>query len=70
MEKRIIFRVSDEMYEKVNEAVKQGNAKTISELGRAALSEFLTKFQASKLAKASERTRKKLWTQIPSTQRS
>ena len=50
MEKRIIFRVPDEMYEKVNEAVKQGNARTISELVRAALSEFLTKFQAKEEA--------------------
>lgn len=41
MDKRIIFRLPDEMYEQVNEAVRQGKAKTVSELIRAALSKFL-----------------------------
>jgi len=43
LEKRIIFRLPDSMYEQVKEAVKKGKAKTPSELIRAALKEFLSK---------------------------
>jgi Arc/MetJ-type ribon-helix-helix transcriptional regulator len=43
LEKRIIFRLPDSMYEQVKEAVKKGKAKTPSELVRAALKEFLSK---------------------------
>ena len=43
MEKRIIFRLPDKMNEQVNQAVKEGRAKTVSELVRAALKEFLEK---------------------------
>jgi len=41
MQKRIIFRIPDSMYEKVIEAIKEGKAKTPSALGRAALEQFL-----------------------------
>jgi Arc/MetJ-type ribon-helix-helix transcriptional regulator len=41
MQKRIIFRLPDAMYEKVNVAIKEGKAKTPSELIRAALSTYL-----------------------------
>jgi len=50
MDKRIILRVSDKMYEQINGAIKQGKAKTISELVRAALSQFLTEIQAEEEA--------------------
>lgn len=43
MEKRIIFRIPDEMYNNVLSAVKDGKAKNPSELIRMALSEFLSK---------------------------
>ena len=43
MEKRIIFRISDKMFEQLKEAVKEGRAKNPSELVRAALKEFLEK---------------------------
>jgi Arc/MetJ-type ribon-helix-helix transcriptional regulator len=41
MKNRIIFRVPEETYEQVNRAVKEGKAKTVSELIRASLKEFL-----------------------------
>jgi len=41
LEKRIIFRLPDSMYEQVKEAVKKGKAKTPSELIREAVREFL-----------------------------
>jgi Arc/MetJ-type ribon-helix-helix transcriptional regulator len=41
MEKRLIFRVPDRIYEQVNKAVKDGKAKNPSELVRLALTEFL-----------------------------
>ena len=41
MEKRIIFRLPDKMNEQINRAVKEGKVKTVSELVRAALKEFL-----------------------------
>jgi len=40
MEKRIIFRLPDTMYEQVNVAVKEGKAKTPSDLIRLALAQF------------------------------
>jgi len=43
VEKRIIFRLPDKMYEQVNEVVEAGKFKSLSELIRAALSEFLKK---------------------------
>jgi len=36
-----MFRLPDKMYEQVNEVVKNGKAKTVSDLIRKALSEFL-----------------------------
>jgi len=41
MDKRIIFRIPDMMHEEVNNAVRDGKAKTVSELIRKALKEFL-----------------------------
>jgi len=41
MDKRLIFRLPDQMYEQVNQAVQKGKAKNPSELIRAALREFL-----------------------------
>jgi Arc/MetJ-type ribon-helix-helix transcriptional regulator len=41
MQKRIIFRLSDPLFAKVNEAIQKGKARNISELTRKALSEFL-----------------------------
>lgn len=41
MEKRIILRVPDELYEQVNEVVKEGKFKNVSQVVRAALQEFL-----------------------------
>jgi Arc/MetJ-type ribon-helix-helix transcriptional regulator len=41
MEKRIIFRLPDQMFEQVNQAIKEGKAKNQSELIRAALKQFL-----------------------------
>ena len=43
MQKRLIFRLSDKMFEQVNKAVKDGKAKNSSELARTALTEFLEK---------------------------
>jgi len=43
MQKRIIFRLPDKLYEQVQQAVKNGKAKNPSELIRAALKEFLSK---------------------------
>ncbi len=43
MEKRIIFRLPDAMYEQVKRVVKEGKARNPSELIRAALEEFLSK---------------------------
>jgi Arc/MetJ-type ribon-helix-helix transcriptional regulator len=43
MDKRIIFRLPDFMNQQVNEAVKNGIAKTPSELIRIALTESLKK---------------------------
>jgi Arc/MetJ-type ribon-helix-helix transcriptional regulator len=42
MEKRIIFRLPDGMFEQIDKAIKEGKAKTVSELIRTALSKFLT----------------------------
>lgn len=41
MQKRIMFRLPDHMYQQVNEAVRQGKAKTPSELIRKALFRFI-----------------------------
>jgi Arc/MetJ-type ribon-helix-helix transcriptional regulator len=41
MEKRLIFRIPDKMFDQVNNAIKNGKAKNPSELIRAALKEFL-----------------------------
>jgi Arc/MetJ-type ribon-helix-helix transcriptional regulator len=41
MEKRIIFRLPDSMYEQINALTKEGKFKNISEVIRAALSKFL-----------------------------
>jgi Arc/MetJ-type ribon-helix-helix transcriptional regulator len=41
MQKRIIFRLPDAMYEQVAQAIKQGKAKTPSALIRQALEQFL-----------------------------
>jgi Arc/MetJ-type ribon-helix-helix transcriptional regulator len=43
MEKRLIFRLPDNMFEQANKAVKNGKAKTVSHLMRIALREFLEK---------------------------
>jgi Arc/MetJ-type ribon-helix-helix transcriptional regulator len=43
MDKRFNFRVSDQMYQQVHEAIKKGVAKTPSELIRLALEQFLQK---------------------------
>jgi Arc/MetJ-type ribon-helix-helix transcriptional regulator len=43
MNKRIIFRLSDEMYERVVMAMSEGRFKSLSELVRKALDEFLSK---------------------------
>jgi len=43
MKKRIIFRLPDKMYERVNEAVEAGRFRSVSELIRWALNEFLSK---------------------------
>jgi Arc/MetJ-type ribon-helix-helix transcriptional regulator len=40
MEKRIIFRLPERMHEQITEAVKQGKAKTPSQLIRLAISKF------------------------------
>jgi len=45
MKKRIMLRVPDKMYEEINRALKQGKTRTISELVRAALSEYLKKVE-------------------------
>jgi Arc/MetJ-type ribon-helix-helix transcriptional regulator len=41
MQKRLIFRLPDEMFVQVNRAVENGKAKTPSDLIRQALKEFL-----------------------------
>jgi len=41
MQKRLIFRLPDEMYTQINRVVKKGKAKTVSDLIRQALKEFL-----------------------------
>jgi Arc/MetJ-type ribon-helix-helix transcriptional regulator len=41
MKKRIIFRLSDDIYKQISLAVKEGKAKTRSELVRTALDQFL-----------------------------
>ena len=41
MQKRLIFRLPDSMFEQINKAVKNGKAKSASDLIRAALKEFL-----------------------------
>jgi Arc/MetJ-type ribon-helix-helix transcriptional regulator len=41
MQKRIIFRLPDPLFAEVNKAIENGKAKTISELIRKALQEFL-----------------------------
>jgi len=41
MEKRIIFRLPDSMYEQINALTKEGKFKNISEVIRVALSKFL-----------------------------
>jgi Arc/MetJ-type ribon-helix-helix transcriptional regulator len=43
MEKRIIFRLPDEMDEQINALVHEGRFKSISEIVRQALKEFLSK---------------------------
>jgi metal-responsive CopG/Arc/MetJ family transcriptional regulator len=43
MGKRIIFRLPDTLFAEVNEAIKQGKARTTSDLIRTALIEFLKK---------------------------
>jgi Arc/MetJ-type ribon-helix-helix transcriptional regulator len=43
MEKRIIFRLPDSMYEQINALTKEGKFKNISEVIRTALREFLSK---------------------------
>jgi len=43
MQKRIIFRLPDQLFEQVEQAVKQGKAKTPSALIRSALKDFLEK---------------------------
>lgn len=43
MKKRIIFRLPDRMYEQVNEVVEAGRFRSISELIRWVLIEFLSK---------------------------
>ena len=40
MRKRFIFRVSEEMYDEVNDAVKQGVAQDTSDLIRLAVEKF------------------------------
>lgn len=41
LDKRIIFRLNDEMFRQVKHAIKNGKAKTKSELMRKAVQEFL-----------------------------
>jgi Arc/MetJ-type ribon-helix-helix transcriptional regulator len=41
MKRRIIFRLPDDTYQQVSLAVKEGKAKTTSELIRTALEQFL-----------------------------
>ena len=43
MEKRIIFRLPDSMYEQIKALTKEGKFKNLSEIVRQALKEFLTK---------------------------
>jgi Arc/MetJ-type ribon-helix-helix transcriptional regulator len=43
MEKRIIFRLPDQMDEQINALVHEGRFKSISEIVRQALKEFLSK---------------------------
>jgi Arc/MetJ-type ribon-helix-helix transcriptional regulator len=43
MEKRIIFRLPDQMYEQVKRTVQKGKFKSLSEIVRQALEEFLNK---------------------------
>jgi Arc/MetJ-type ribon-helix-helix transcriptional regulator len=43
MNKRIIFRLPDEMYERLTMAMNEGRFKSLSELVRKALDEFLSK---------------------------
>ena len=42
MERRIIFRLPDLLFEQISEAIKYGRAKNTSELVRIALKEFLS----------------------------
>jgi len=41
MDKRIIFRLSDKLFQQVKDAVKSGKADTASELARMALAKLL-----------------------------
>lgn len=41
MDKRVVFRLSDSMYEEIAEAIKHGKSRNMSELVRAALEQFL-----------------------------
>ena len=43
MQKRIIFRLPDQMYEQINALTKEGKFKNLSEIVRQALTEFLAK---------------------------
>ena len=49
MERRIIFRLPDLLFEQISEAIEYGTAKNTSELVRAALKEFFQKKEAAKL---------------------
>jgi Arc/MetJ-type ribon-helix-helix transcriptional regulator len=43
LEKRIIFRLPDELFEQAKQAVKRKKAETVSDLLRMALTKFLEK---------------------------